>query len=411
MPNPIRSRRKILAASCLILVMITACQLFTRRSSSPPTVVPAIQASATRRITPDAEISATPNPTASRAAPATFGSVKEIVVTIDAPSLEGNLLHERQEQFVQIYLPPSYERSDLQYPVIYYLPGFGSVTQGDNDYFTADELASQMARGEIKEMILVVPNGANVLDGSFYANSPVTGNWEDFILQDVIGYVDGNYRTIPEAAGRGIAGFSMGGFSAIDLAMRHPDIFTAAYGMSPALFDRHGLERSLMFDSEGKQLTQLRKLKELESLPPEEALRKMIHFDGPLIFTIAYGAAFAPNPELGPPYFDYPIKEENGEAKRIPEVWERWKNGFGGWNWKVEHYYDNLSSLSGLMFDYGTEDLVWIREGSEFLSNQLDEAGIAHQVYVYEGGHGAHFSERIFNKMLPFFNRLLVDPR
>jgi S-formylglutathione hydrolase FrmB len=335
--------------------------------------------------------------------------VKEIVVSIEAPSLEGNLLHEPQEQFVQIYLPPSYEGSDLNYPVIYYLPGFGSVTQGDNDYFPTQELAAQMSAGEIKEMILVVPNGANVLDGSFYVNSPVTGNWEDFILQDVIGYVDENYRTIPEAAGRGIAGFSMGGFSAIDLAMRYPDIFSAAYGMSPALFDKKGMEHSIMFDSEGKQLTQLQKLNALAGLSPEKAVREMIHFDGPLGFTVAYGAAFAPNPEMGAPYFDYPVEEQNGAAVRIPEIWERWENGFGGWNWKVEHYYDNLASLSGIGLDYGSEDLVWIREGSEYLSDQLAEAGIAHQVYVYEGGHGAQFGERIFNKMLPFFDERLVD--
>jgi S-formylglutathione hydrolase FrmB len=335
--------------------------------------------------------------------------VKEIVASIEAPSLEGNLLHEPQEQYVQIYLPPSYEVSNLNYPVIYYLPGYGSVTQGDNAYFSAAELASQMSAGEIKEMIVVVPNGANVLDGSFYVNSPVTGNWEDFILQDVIGYIDNNYRTLGEKQGRGIAGFSMGGFSAIDLAMRHPETFTAAYGMSPALFDRKGMEHSLMFDSEGKQLTHLRQLKELANLPPEKAVREMIHFDGPLGFTVAYGAAFAPNPEMGAPYFDYPVEEQNGAAARIPEVWERWENGFGGWNWKVEHYVDNLASLSGIMLDYGTEDLLWIREGSEYLSDQLAEAGIAHEVFVFQGEHGARFGERIYRKMLPFFDERLAD--
>ena len=405
------SKRFYLFAGITILILLAACRLFTRSAPSTPLSTRTPQSTARRTPTSRSIASSTPPPTATRIATSSVTPVKEIIASIDAPSLENNLLHEPQEQFVQVYLPPSYDRTDLQYPVIYYLPGFGSVTQGDNEYFSPQELASRMAGGEIKEMILVVPNGANVLGGSFYVNSPVTGNWEDFILQDVIGYVDGNYRTIPEAAGRGIAGFSMGGFSAIDLAMRYPDIFTATYGMSPGLFDRHGLEDSLMFDSEGKQLNHLQQLNELAKLSPEQAVREMRHFDGPLGFTIAYGAAFAPNPDLGPPYFDYPIEEENGAVKRIPEVWERWENGFGGWQWKVEHYYENLASLSGVMFDYGTEDLVWIRQGSEFLSDQLDEAGISHQVYVYQGDHGAHFSERIFNNMLPFFDRLLADPR
>ena len=51
-------------------------------------------------------------------------------------------------------------------------------------------------------MILVATAGDSVISGSFYANSPVTGNWEDYVARDLVAYVDANYRTVagPEAS-------------------------------------------------------------------------------------------------------------------------------------------------------------------------------------------------------------------
>ena len=61
-------------------------------------------------------------------------------------------------------------------------------------------------------------------------------------------------------------------------------------------------------------------------------------FDGPSQlcwgvpgFTLAYGAAFAPNPKTGPPYFDFPFVEKNGQVERLDAVYARWDNGAGGW--------------------------------------------------------------------------------
>ena len=78
----------------------------------------------------------------------------------------------------------------------------------------------------VQPMIVVLPNGANKYRGSFYANSITMGNWEDFIVRDVVGYVDGHYRTLASPAHRGIAGHSMGGYGALTLGFRHPDVFS-----------------------------------------------------------------------------------------------------------------------------------------------------------------------------------------
>jgi S-formylglutathione hydrolase FrmB len=299
----------------------------------------------------------------------------------------------------------------LTYPVVYFLPGFGSNSDGTNNFFSVEELASLMSSGQIKEMIIVVPNGANVLHGSFYANSPVTGNWEDFITKDVVDYIDSNYRTIPKPEGRGIGGHSMGGFGAFNLAMRHPDIFGASYSISPTFFDKEGLANSLMFDREKKASRFLEEEEKLAELTNKVAIKKMSDYDGAPGFTMAYGAAFAPNPDAGPPFFDYPYKNVNGQLQIIKPVWDLWQSALGDWPKKIAKYHDNLMSLHGIVIDYGTEDhLTWIPEGSEYLSKQLTEAGIPNTIYSFEGGHSDRLHERLLTVMLPFFSSVLKSP-
>ena len=62
-------------------------------------------------------------------------------------------------------------------------------------------------------MILVATAGDSVISGSFYANSPVTGNWEDYVARDLVSYVDANYRTVAGPEARGIMGDWMGSWA------------------------------------------------------------------------------------------------------------------------------------------------------------------------------------------------------
>ena len=86
-----------------------------------------------------------------------------------------------------------------------------------------------------KEFIFVEVDGGNTPGGSYYVNSKVIGDWETYTTTEVVSYLDENYRTIADRNSRGICGFSMGGFGAINLAFRHPDIYGAVYTMSPGI--------------------------------------------------------------------------------------------------------------------------------------------------------------------------------
>lgn len=98
-------------------------------------------------------------------------------------------------------------------------------------------LDNLIVAGSAQPFLIVLPNGLNKYLGAFYANSPTTGNWDDYITRDVVQYIDSHYRTLADPAHRVIAGHSMGGFGALTLSFRHPDIFGSGYAMIPCCTD------------------------------------------------------------------------------------------------------------------------------------------------------------------------------
>jgi S-formylglutathione hydrolase FrmB len=77
----------------------------------------------------------------------------------------------------------------------------------------------------IGQFILVCVDMTTPLGSSWYVNSPVTGNWEDFMIQELVPYMDANFKTLPNRNSRGIAGDFMGGYGAIRFDMKYPGAF------------------------------------------------------------------------------------------------------------------------------------------------------------------------------------------
>jgi enterochelin esterase-like enzyme len=159
--------------------------------------------------------------------------------SVSSPGLARNVLGDSPVRRVLVYLPPSYGRETARrYPVVYLLHGATSVPeewidgsyQGMNLGLVLDSLIGAKA---VPELIVVMPNADNKLGAGFYANSPATGNWEDFIVRDVVGHVDRKYRTLARGSQRALVGHSMGGFGALAIAFKHPSQFGLVYGVSP----------------------------------------------------------------------------------------------------------------------------------------------------------------------------------
>jgi enterochelin esterase-like enzyme len=149
-----------------------------------------------------------------------------------------------------IYLPPSYERDTARrYPVIYWLHGgFGNARQGD---WAVEHLDRGIRAARLPEVIVVLPHALPV---GWYVNSkdgrrPV----EDVVIKDLIPHVDATYRTIARREGRGIEGMSMGGYGALHLGLKYPELFVAISAVAPAIL--HDLEdepRERTFDTFGE---------------------------------------------------------------------------------------------------------------------------------------------------------------
>jgi len=115
---------------------------------------------------------------------------------------------------------------DQKVPVLYLLHGGGG---GFHDWSNYSDVARYAERG----LILVMPEG----NSSYYTNSAdhPQDRYEDYIVHDLIADVEHRFPALSGRANRAIAGVSMGGFGAVVLALKHPDLFVFAGGLSSAL--------------------------------------------------------------------------------------------------------------------------------------------------------------------------------
>jgi S-formylglutathione hydrolase FrmB len=139
-----------------------------------------------------------------------------------------------------IYLPPGFDPAH-QYPVIIWLHGFMQDEQSFlwNDVMV-QKLDEAIVAGRLPPVIVAAPDGSIkgrpslTSAGSFFINSRV-GNFEDFIIEDVWHFVVENFPIRPEREAHVLAGISMGGFAAFNLAMKYPQTFKVAVGIFPPL--------------------------------------------------------------------------------------------------------------------------------------------------------------------------------
>ena len=331
-------------------------------------------------------------------APANLGNWIETKIPVE--SLKNNLLGDSFEQDVAIYLPPGYETAKTKrYPVIYLLHGFGDNIKNWTKNFNLKNIADSLIKnGDIREMIIVMPNGTNAYRGSFYTNSPVTGNWEDYIYKDLVAYVDKNYRTIAKPESRGIAGHSMGGYGAIKLGMKHPDVFGAVYGLSPCCL---GFDGDVGWENPAWAKTFNIASKEELAKPPqsfEDFFARAF---------IATAAAFSPNPQKAPFFVNFPYKVSENQLIANEPAYTLWRENMP--LYQVEKYRENLLKLRGIYFDVGQYDeFSHIRIDTPRFSEELSERNIPHGFEIYkDGDHNNKIEERIRNKVLRFFSDTL----
>jgi pimeloyl-ACP methyl ester carboxylesterase len=302
-----------------------------------------------------------------------------------------NQMGESPTRPVSVYLPPGYEESNLNYPVIYFLHGF----TGDNTIlsYMAEILDYAIAVKRIRPFIMVVPDQKTTYGGSFYSNSGVFGNWEDFTVDDLVDYMDKNYRTIPNKESRGITGHSMGGYGALKIAMHHPDIFNTVYAISPGALT---IVREYGPNSDT--------FKELSTISTLEEL-KNTYFGSVMV---AFGRSWSPNPNNPPFYCDFPFEYEGDRLTVHQDVLQKWYNNMP--LHMIDEHLDNLQKLNAIKLDWGRNAGERFTLQCDMFSQRLENVGIQHFAEEYIGTHVSDiYTEqgRIPQQVLPFFDEYL----
>ena len=280
------------------------------------------------------------------------------------------------DMYYEIVLPPSYESNpDSTYPSIYFLHGFGLDFSWYGSVVSVFE--DMMASGEIRESILIKPDGFVIpYLGSMYTNSDYNGQFEDYIVQDLISHIDGSYNTIDNSSYRAIMGHSMGGYGAVKLSIKFPELFQVAASHSGPIAIENVIPDLLPV------------------LLAETGILGYQPWNGTVsLFMYSASAAFSPDVDDWPYYVDLPV-DYYGNV--IDEVWDLWLGHDA-----LTLAQENLANIQSIRFymDCGDQDDYLFYNHSTSFSEFLDEVNINH---VYETYPGDHFTEVLNGDRFPY---------
>jgi len=287
-----------------------------------------------------------------------------------------------------IHLPEGYDDSDEHYPTLYFLHGFGA-----NHYLIYggihDIMDSLVSLGQVDPFIIVRPDGsASPYLGSFYTNSALYGDFEDYIMYDLIEHIDNTYRTIDHRLYRGIGGHSMGGYGATKLGIKYYDLFGSISSHSGAL----------VFDN----LTDL--IPDLMDETWWNPFGLFMPTNG-LVSLFMFGAsgAFSPNLDLLPWYVDLPV-DYNGDV--IQSVWDLWMPHDPQ---RIAQDSINVLPLLDYYLDCGDQDEYYFEAHAMDFHAFLDSFNLDHEYHIYSGYHWTNIDSRYAFSLI-HHNNAFGDP-
>jgi S-formylglutathione hydrolase FrmB len=347
--------------------------------------------------------------------------------------LADNPLGDPHVRRLAVWLPPQYDRRrggpGERFPVLLDMVGFtGSGPAHLNWKPFSENLAERAARlihdERMGPVILVMPDCFTSLGGNQYVNSSAIGRYADYLVGEIVPFVDREFRTLASREHRGCFGKSSGGYGAIIHGMRYARHWGAIADHSgDAYFE------FIYHCDWPNTLNVLAKYREPARKPgrqsPAEILRgdrrlaqglddgrakrfleamwakpKLSHAEGMAIMNVCMAATYDPDPKA-PLGFRFPFHLETGEA--VPGRWRRWQR-HDPVN-LVERYRGNLRKLRGIYIDCGWRDQFHIHYGTRLLSKRLAAAGIEHRYEEFDDDHSD--VDYRMDVSLPFLYRAL----
>jgi enterochelin esterase-like enzyme len=317
-------------------------------------------------------------------------------IKVHSAAIAGNLEGEPADRDVIVFLPPSYKHDTTRrYPVVYALHGyFIGAEQWTGEIHVPQTIEGAFAQGA-QDMIVVLPDSKTVYLGSFYSDSVTTGDFERFISHDLVVYIDAHYRTLPTRESRGLVGHSMGGYGATRIGMKHSDVFGSLYIMSPCCLSPMTGGGPGPVDDMKQRAIESEKRADLAKSPAELAAASPGFAAAPY----ATAAAWAPDPENPPLYFDLPTRDGVPQPEIIAKLTANAPLAF------VDQYIGNLKQYRAIAMDVGDQD--GLRFDATRLHRVLDSYGILNTFTIYPGTHTSAVADRFQNFVMPFFSKNL----
>jgi hypothetical protein len=352
-----------------------------------------------------------------------------VVLEHSSKILADNPLGDPHVRRLAVWLPPQYENSTRQrFPVLYDLVGFtGSGFSHVNWKPFGDNVPERAARlihdRKMAPAIIVFPDCFTALGGNQYVNSPAIGLYADYLVREIVPFVDREFRTAAGREHRGCFGKSSGGYGSMIHGMKYAQhwgaianhsgdaYFELVYGhdwpntlneltkyrrprRKPGPYDARG-------ESAGAVLTQGIDDGRIGRFLAEAAKKeKLSHAEGHCLMNLCMAATYDPDPGA-PNGFRVPFNLESGE--RIEARWRQWR-GHDPIN-LVGRYRKNLGRLRAIYIDCGWRDQYHLHYGARILSKRLAEAGIAHRYEEFDDNH-SDIDYRM-DVSLPFLARAL----
>lgn len=297
---------------------------------------------------------------------------------IESQCLKNNPLKDPSVRFNPLLVP----HGEGPWPVVLVLGGFiGNSPYYFNGKFneqnTVQLLDQAFARGEAPEALYVFVDAMTTWGGSQFINSAAVGNYEDYIVEEIVPALQKHFAVSPHAHEWCVMGGSSGGYGALHLASKHPHIFGVCAAIAPDSFFEASLLKDLYeaMPVWEKYQSGLRALEELRN----GKLTKIRNWHT-LLNAFGMSACYAPSGEHGD--FQYPLNK-NGE--KISEIWKLFLEK------DPLHFLPKrltaLKKLHAIYLDVGTKDQFNLQYGSRQISAFFKKENIVHDYVEFDGNH------------------------
>ncbi|MBL8515440.1 MAG: enterochelin esterase [Betaproteobacteria bacterium] len=327
--------------------------------------------------------------------------------------LKDNPLGDANIRKLAVWLPREYDEGGTRgrgqrFPVFVDMVGFTGSGLAHTNWKPFNENVPERAARLIHEKkmgpaIIVFPDCFTALGGNQYVNSSAIGNYADYLTQEIVPFVDKEFRTLASREHRGCFGKSSGGYGAILHGMKYAKHWGAiadhsgdAYFDFVYYHDWPNTLNELARYAEPKRERGPQDIRKKEKgadkglddgrvarfLKTVWAKDKLSMAEGHVIMNLCMAATYDPDPKA-PNGFRLPFNLETGEL--LKDRWEVWQS-HDPIN-LVAKYKKNLATLRGIYIDCGWRDQYHIHYGTRILSKRLAEAGIKHTYEEYDDNH------------------------